>query len=280
MVNVVEKSTTEVELRHLRLTYLGAVVAVLLVASIGWLIDGTRRRVHLTCYRHETDPTVEIEDIDCILVRDSAKISFELGQVSVQQVLGRSRRVGGNDKPRREMFEVHLHKKFPADADTIPFFRFQSRVDAEEAKTELMDFVEDALISDDDVDEIEVQFGPPSYSRLIGLMGAFAIVLALTQPCMEVATFDGGLATFRLVRWNGLGVRTFDVTQPLDTVARLSVSDRMVAATTGNSRVRSIQKAQSLAVVFRSWGCAHSHPHRCIHARTHLGTGSHRKASA
>ena len=250
MVRVHAISQSEIEIRHIKGELLGIAFAVALITTFALKIDAHRHRVALTCYRHETDPMhTDTEDIDCVMQRDETRSSFELGRVSIHSIKGEPRRraVGSRELRQMELWEVRLHRKYPANSAEIPFFRFDTRIDAEAAENILATFIQDALISDDDVDEIDLSFGPAVLRPWIFAAGGLIVSWALTRPCMEVATFDAVGGEFRLARWSGIGLRTLDVVHPLCSVARMSVADRVVA-----QRAGSFSNAQSLTVMFRS----------------------------
>ena len=145
MLSVREHGTGKVVVRHISLRPCALIVVVLTLTIVAVFIDHSRPRAALTCYRHETDPNVANEDIDCILHHHlmPKSLSFELGRVSIAPVPrtgGMARRLHGDgpaalprpsdgQAPSAGMyaFEVRLHRKFPTDSADIPLFRFHSR---------------------------------------------------------------------------------------------------------------------------------------------------------
>lgn len=93
-------------LRHTSVRPFALAVLVLVLTAVGVLVDSARPRSVLTCYRHETDPSVADEDIDCVLQHHlaSKSLSFELGRVSIVALprRGGARRLhGGSHAARR-----------------------------------------------------------------------------------------------------------------------------------------------------------------------------------
>ena len=158
MVAVVTDTPGRLVLRHFAPQWLGMAGLMCVLTGAGVAIDASRTRVTLSCVRHETDPSTAVEDIDCTLVRNAVRSSFELGQVSVAPV---QQRMGGHlsHEPTTvsaQFFDVMLHRRFPADAPAVRLFRFGSRTEAERSGGQLQMWMKDAQVSDDDVDEIDL----------------------------------------------------------------------------------------------------------------------------
>lgn len=140
------------------------------------------------------------------------------------------------------------------DSPSIKLFRFSSRAEAERSGGQLEMWMKDAAVSDDDVDEINLKFGPEPWQTWLLVCGGTAVLLAALQPCLEEASFDAHSKTFLLTRRNGVGLRTVDIVHPLESIARAAVSERVVAATrSADNRSASSQKSQRLSVLLRSW---------------------------
>ena len=269
MVAVVSESSGKLVLRHWSLSWAGVAALTCVLTGLGVAFDASRTRVSLSCVRHETDPShPHSEDIDCTMVRNAVRSSFELGRVSVLAV---HQRMGGHmsHEPKTNSalyFDVLLHRPFPREADGMPLFRFPSREAAEQSGGQLEMWMKDASISDDDVDEIDLDFGPPVYGTwLLVCGGALALIFA-AQPLVEVVSFDAPSNTFVLTRRNLVGIRTEEICHPIDSIARAAVSEQLVSLSGGGAggaaRGRfsggdngsaATQKAQRLSVLLRSW---------------------------
>jgi hypothetical protein len=123
-----------------------------------------------------------------------------------------------------------------------------NRPDAEEAMGQLRSFIKDALISDDDVDEIELRYGSLWVAPWITLVGGCLALLALSRPCVDEAVFDVQQNSFWLVRRNSLWLQTHAMRQPLRSVVRLALTDKVVPRRGGT-----FAKAQTLTVVVQGW---------------------------
>ena len=94
------------------------------------------------------------------------------------------------------------------------------RPDAEEATDQLRSFIKDALISDDDVDEIELRYGSLWVAPWIALGGGGLILLILSRPSVDEAVFDVQQNCFWHVQRNSMWQQTHVMRQPLRAVAR------------------------------------------------------------
>ena len=183
MVAVVVDTKNKLVLRHFALHYLGLAAFLCALTGAGVAVDSSRPRVSLSCVRHETDPEAGVEDIDCTMIRNAERSSFELGRVSIAPV---RQRMGGHmshepDNSYAKYFDVLLHRAFPVDAPSIPLFRFSSRAEAERSGGQLEMWMKDAAVSDDDVDEINLQFGSEPWQTWLLVCGGTAVLLAALQ---------------------------------------------------------------------------------------------------
>ena len=269
MVAVVHESSDRLVLRHWSFSWAGFALLTCVLTVLAVAFDESRARVSLSCVRHETDPShPSIEDIDCTMVRDSVRTSFELGRVSIQAA---HQRMGWrmSHEPTTSTalyFDVLLHRAFPDDDEGFPLFRFHSREEAERSGGQLEMWMKDASMKDDDVDEIDLFFGPPAYADwLLFCGGAVALVFA-SQPLVEVASFDAQRSSFVLTRRNLVGIRTAEVCHPIESIARAAVSEQLVSLVssgndgsvrrslaTGRHASARTQKAQRLSILLRSW---------------------------
>jgi hypothetical protein len=265
----VHESSDRLVLRHWSLSWAGLALLTGILTALAVTFDESRMRVSLSCVRHETDPShPSIEDIDCTMVRNSVRTSFELGKVTVHAAY---QRMGGHmsHEPTASTalyFDVVLHRAFPKDDQGFPLFRFHSREAAERSGGQLEMWMKDASMSDDDVDEIDLEFGPPAYSDWLLFCGGAVTLVFAAQPLVEVANFDATKSVFVLTRRNLVGLRTKEVCHPIESIARAAVSEQLVPLTsggTGGSARRNlatnrpiparIQKAQRLSLLLRSW---------------------------
>ena len=93
MVAVVVDTKNRLVLRHYALRYVGLAALMCALTGAGVAVDSSRPRVSLSCVRHETDPEAGVEDIDCTMIRNNERSSFELGRVSIAPV---RQRMGGH----------------------------------------------------------------------------------------------------------------------------------------------------------------------------------------
>lgn len=266
MVAIVHDSGDRLVLRHWSFSWAGLALLACIATALAVTFDQSRTRVSLNCVRHETDPShPSIEDIDCTMVHNSVRTSFELGKVSVHAV---HQQLGGHmsHEPTTSTalyFDVVLHRAFPEDDAGFRLFRFHSREAAERSGGQLEMWMKDASMSDDDVDEIDLEFGPPAYGLWLLLCGSAVTLVFAAQPLVEVANFDATGSMFVLTRRNLVGLRTEEICHPIESIARAAVSEQLVSLKTSDSARRSLaagragsaraHKAQRLSLLLRSW---------------------------
>jgi hypothetical protein len=153
---IAEDQQDRLVLKHFSWHWLAPLFVTVLLSGLGVLIDRNRARATLSCMRHETDPSYEVgdveltEDIDCIMVQNDERSSFELETISLREHSRHRQRnhpqehipgaPGVTTREGHTTFELVLHQSYPVENTTL--FRFHSRADAERSLGEIQEFLQ------------------------------------------------------------------------------------------------------------------------------------------